>query len=191
MRRLIATVSRMAAAAFLVAAAGCGGGGNYGIESLPSPTGQFQALKFTLTTDKKAYAVGEPVNATFTVTNTGSQTVYYSSIIGNGNLNEDITLIVQQGSSEVYDSDNHGGKMGGIAFHVPLAPGASAQGSATWRQGYDSGLGSGETTGLPQVPAGQYTLRAYTNNAFYGYDTETATFYATNFAAPLLTITIQ
>jgi len=188
----------IAAAGLFLVIAGCGGSGTAVVSTipgprlnLPPPSGQYRDLQFTLTTDKQVYTAGEPVLATMAVKNTGSQTLYFDPVGGGPGLDN---LIVQQGSTEVWNAGLHVGSLGGVLLNVPIAPGQTLVfGTISWSQTYDNGQATSTSASWPQVPAGTYTLRTYTTDDFYGenVNTQALSWYETNFAAPLATITIQ
>ena len=184
MQKVLATICYLATLATLTIASGCAGVSS-SEGSLPIPTGQYNALQFQLTTDKQVYSLGETVNATFKVTNTGNSTVYYRVYPAFG-------LLVEQNASEVWDAYNHRLGDGGIAVTpIALDAGQSLSYSYSWSQVSDGNQWTGSGGNLPSVSPGKYTLRGYSYQDFYGYSNENIDWYRTNFAAPLVTITIQ
>src|SRR5579884_3937266 len=80
MRNLTISVCSLICLLMVVLLFGCGGGnsststGSTGLRQTGG-AGQYGTLQFSVSTDKASYSIGEPVTITFSVTNTGTQTV--------------------------------------------------------------------------------------------------------------------
>lgn len=122
--RRVCGIAALAASALLLTA-GCGGGSanqNIGTPSSPAApvadptrtTGQYGALRFTLTTPKAVYATGELAPFTFTATNTSDREV---TVIPSGPI---FGFRVSQGNTVIWQSPSAGG---GVYPPVVFAPG--------------------------------------------------------------------
>ncbi len=127
------------------------------VAATPSATGKYTAgpvsLQFTLTTNKTAYAQGEPVYSTFTVTNTGQQTI-------SDQLDLPYDFQVIQGSRVIYwlSRDPNLGFGACCTTVPPLASGQSFIYSTNPTQ--NDGWNQKDLQGN-QVAPGQYTLVAW------------------------------
>ncbi len=119
-----------------------GGGSNSSARTLTS-TRSYQSLEFTLTA-KSAYARGEAVPFTFTVTNTGTATV--AATIASGGP---FSAVVLQGDTLVFSFGNAGGQ---AIYKYEFVPGETRSKTFTWDQ---------KDSERKQVPPGKYKLRAF------------------------------
>ncbi len=136
-------------ACVLILSAGCGGGGSS--SSAPSAvttTGQFHALKFTLTAPKRTYKQGENVPLHFTVKNTGTEVFNYATSYGSD-------FLVKQGSRIVFRQ--YSGGAGGVAT-ARIAAGETQTYAIGWPL-RDNG-GKRDDLGTP-VGAGKYSVRVF------------------------------
>lgn len=129
----------VAVVAFAVALlTGCGGGDG----ATDTGNRRFRLLEFALTTPKTTYAHGEKVPMTFTVKNTGSQTV---TVIGGGCV---ILFRITKGGQ----SFEPGIGCGAGAYTITFAPGETKIYDLAWDQNDNQGT---------LVQAGQDTITAW------------------------------
>ncbi|HET6384498.1 MAG TPA: BsuPI-related putative proteinase inhibitor [Armatimonadota bacterium] len=167
----------MLAAALLL----CGCQGDGGGVPTATPRGGSQAFPFafTLTTDKTSYIRSEVVHATFTVTNNGTETAYYSSPAIDATVSQNGQVFWQISKGGEFSP---GGTSDQGVISATLSPGQSAPFKVDWDQRDQQGN---------YVAPGQYTLLVWLSSGAQEGSVHAPQPYQTTLAAPPVTITIQ
>jgi hypothetical protein len=106
------------------------------------------SVSYSLTTSQSIYQVGQPVNLTFTETNTGDEPVTVSV--------SPTDFTISQNNSAIWQSDSTVGNVPSTS--EALAPGQSLSQTASWNGIWDDSLPYGEGSATPINAYGTFTV---------------------------------